>query len=87
MRLKLFQIVREDGDQVFMAAASPEHSATVFLSRELDEGRDVPSFTTERIDHKLPADRQLGLDDMLSYGPWGVVVFDPVLGWGGAASA
>ncbi|KRA81224.1 hypothetical protein [Altererythrobacter sp. Root672] len=87
MRLKLYRVVPEDREQLFMTAKSSHHGVTIFVSRELDEGRDCPSFTIEPVDTHLLADQQLGLEDMLTYGPWGIAEFDSFSGWQQAVSA
>jgi hypothetical protein len=83
LRLKLFEVARNDPDQQtdMIAARSPDHAAAIYVTHELANDREVNGFTIERVDQTLTGDQRVGLDDMLGHGVAGMVIIDPMFGW------
>ena len=81
MRMKLYQVAPEIGEQLFVAAADTNRAAAIFAGFSLDAGWGLGLFAIERVDHDMPAKLQLGLDAMLKFGLEGIAVFERPLGW------
>ena len=80
-QMKLFQIVLEGREPMFLMARTSHRASFAFIVHELNAGRTKPNFTVERIDNKLPDERRLGLDDILALGSPGKAEWDPLCGW------
>lgn len=90
MRFKLYEveIERNDGrDKGHVVALSEQHAAEIIIDHKIVLDKEVVSFTLERVDHNLPSDRSVGLDDLLQSAPAGFASFCMQTGWVALAPA
>jgi len=81
MRLQFFNVERDNGLDMFIAARDSDHAAEIFVTWDVATGSPAQEFSLERYYRKLPADMRIGLDDMLNHGVTGIAAYDHLLGW------
>ena len=84
MRFELYRvdITRSSGTVTgFVIATDENRAADIVTDHEIAAGRKHDTFTLERVDETLPADRRKGLDDMLETAPAGMASYCEPIGW------
>jgi hypothetical protein len=81
MRIRLYHVVPELGEQLFVASADTDRVAGIFAGFSIAAGWGLGAFAIERVDEDMPEELQLGLDSMLECGLEGIAVFDRPMGW------
>jgi hypothetical protein len=81
MRIKLYHVVPELGEQLYVAATDTHQVAGIFAGFSFAAGWGLGAFAVERVDNDIPDELQVGLDAMLEFGLEGIAVFERPLGW------
>ena len=81
MDMKLYRVVVDGRDPVFLTARTTHGASVTFIFLESEAGRSVPDFKVERIDDSLAPEQRIGLDELLSHRSPGMAAFDGLFGW------
>jgi hypothetical protein len=81
MPLKLYRVLPEGREHLFIAARTADQAAEIFVGSEIAAERQLGDFSVERWDRLLPVERRAGLKDMLAHEVTGLATHDDKLGW------
>jgi hypothetical protein len=82
--MKLYEAVMERPDRrarSYVVAPTGKRAAQLIIDQDERLGEQHLSFSLEQVDSKLPADKQVGLDDLLEGAPIGFASYCEPAGW------
>ena len=82
MKMKLYQILPEGGQEVFISAAKTDDAAALYITHLEEQGlHDDYEFSVERFDTRVKGDWQASMEKMLSKGLSGIATYSDASGW------
>ena len=82
MKMKLYQILPEGGQELFISAAKTDDAAAIYITHLEEQGlHDDYEFSVERFDTRVKGDWRPGLLEMLSKGLSGIATYSDASGW------